>query len=310
MRVVFAGTPDFAVPTFDALRAAGHELVGCYTQPDRPAGRGRAPRASPVKQAALDAGVAVFQPPSVKGPEAQAALAELNPEIMVVVAYGLLLPRTILDTPAFGCVNVHASLLPRWRGAAPIQRAILAGDTESGVCVMQMEAGLDTGPVWSRWRCPLDGRETATALHDTLAEAGAALLVETLPEIAAGARTPEAQDDSRATYAHKLEKGEARIDWRDPADAVARQVMAFNAWPVAQCSGPDGVIRVWLARARAQGALPPGAPGAVLAEDADGVVVQTGEGVLAITRLQLPGKRQLSAAEFVNGRSLLGHTLA
>ncbi|MEM7379454.1 MAG: methionyl-tRNA formyltransferase [Pseudomonadota bacterium] len=310
MRVVFAGTPAFAVPSFEALRAAGHALVGCYTQPDRPSGRGRVPRASPVKQAALDAGVPVYQPLSLKGPEAQVALSDLQPDLMVVVAYGLLLPRAILDTPALGCVNVHASLLPRWRGAAPIQRAILTGDAESGVCVMQMGVGLDTGPVWSRWRCALSGRETASALHDTLADAGAALLIETLPDIASRAREPEAQDDVGATYARKLEKAEARIDWRASAAALVRQVMAFNAWPVAQCTGPDGVIRVWLAGARAQGSMPLSAPGTVLAEDAHGVVVQTGDGLLVITQLQLPGKRQMSAAEFVNGRSLLGHTLA
>ncbi|MEM6988587.1 MAG: methionyl-tRNA formyltransferase, partial [Pseudomonadota bacterium] len=288
---------------------AGHDVIGCYTQPDRPAGRGRVPQVSPVKRAALDAGVPVYQPTSLKHSDEQSVLAALGADLMVVVAYGLLLPSAVLEAPRLGCVNVHASLLPRWRGAAPIQRAILAGDHESGVCVMQMDEGLDTGAVWSRWQCLIDESTTAGDLHDVLAAAGADLMVQTLPDIAAQRRSPSPQNDCLSTYAAKLHKAEATVDWQQPAQQLARQVRAFNPWPVSQCSGPTGVIRLWSAQAAEQGDLAIEAAGHVHREDPSGIYVQTGEGVLVVTRLQLAGKRQMSAAEFVNGRSLLGLTL-
>lgn len=309
MRILFAGTPDFAVPTFTGLCEAGHKPVACYTQPDRPAGRGRKHLASPVKRAALEAGVRVMQPASLKGSEEQVELAAFAPELMVVVAYGLLLPRAILDTPTHGCINLHASLLPRWRGAAPIQRAILAGDNQSGVSIMQMDEGLDTGAVWAHRSCTIDEHTTAASLHNELARMGAELLVYTLPAVAARERAPSPQVERQSSYARKLDKAEAAIDWRHPASALARQVRAFNPWPVAQCSGPQGVMRLWMAYAVPQGAVPVGSPGDVLAETSDGISVQTGEGILLITRLQLAGKRQVSAAEFINGRSLLGLSL-
>lgn len=309
MRILFAGTPDFAVPTLTALiESADCEVVGCYTQPDRPAGRGRAPRPSPVKLAAVDAGVPVLQPVSLKGSQEQDQLREFSADLMVVVAYGLLLPKAVLHAPAYGCVNVHASLLPRWRGAAPIQRAILAGDTESGVCVMQMAAGLDTGDVWSSWSCPIDQHTTGASLHDQLMVAGAALLIDTLPDVFSQARSPTPQDDAASCYARKLDKSESAIDWNQSADQICRQIRAFNPWPVAQCGSERGIVRVWQAHVL-EGRASAELPGEVTKESGDGIHVQTGDGVLVVTRLQLAGKRQVSAAEFVNGHSLLGQTL-
>jgi methionyl-tRNA formyltransferase len=308
LRLIFAGTPDFAVPCLSALLDAGHEVIGVYTQPDRPAGRGRKLQMSPVKALALDRGLDVYQPESLKrDPEAVEQLRALGPDLMVVVAYGLLLPVSVLEAPRLGCVNVHASLLPRWRGAAPIQRAILAGDGETGVCIMRMEAGLDTGPVYHRVATPIDPHETGGTLHDRLAELGARALIEALPGIAEGSLTPEPQDDALATYAHKLTKDEAAIDWSAPAIAIERQVRAFDPWPIAQTTLEGITLRIWSAEAEFEGgAKGSAAPGTVVQADRAGLRVATSSGRLRVTRLQPAGKKPMSAVDYLNARQLDG----
>jgi len=297
--LLFAGTPEFAVAPFDALLAAGFRPAAVLTQPDRPAGRGRRLQASPVKQAALDGGIEVLQPASLRDTAIQERLLAYRPDLMVVVAYGLLLPRAVLDIPALGCWNIHASLLPRWRGAAPIQRAIEAGDRETGVCIMQMDEGLDTGPVLSRVRVPLNGRETGGSLHDTLAAAGARALVECVQRLVDGEPPrAEPQPAEGACYARKLEKSEARIDWRDPAALIERRVRAFDPWPVAWCTIDGERTRVW--SSAALGHAHDREPGTVLAAGSGGIDVATGEGVLRILELQRPGKRRMSAADYLN----------
>ena len=301
LRLIFAGTPEFAVPCFEACRASGTDVVAVYTQPDRPAGRGRRLTPSPVKQAALAVGIAVEQPESLKSPEAQRTLANYQPDLMIVVAYGLILARKVLATPRLGCWNVHGSLLPRWRGAAPIQRAILAGDIESGVDLMQMEAGLDTGPVLLQRRTPIAIDETGGSLHDRLSLLGADVLAEGLRRTVAGeslAATPQSEDG--VTYAHKLDKAEARLDVARPAAELERQVRAFNPWPVAEAEVLDEPLRIWAAHAidRDHGA----APGAVLGASRDGIDLACGEGVLRITALQRAGGKRISAADYLNAR--------
>lgn len=309
LRLVFAGTPEFAVPCLRALVEAGHEVLAVYTQPDRPAGRGRKLQQSPVKALALACNIPVRQPESLKrDPQAVAALAALAPDLMVVVAYGLILPQSVLDAPRLGCINVHASLLPRWRGAAPIQRAVQAGDAASGVCIMGMEIGLDTGPVYHRLETPLAAAETGGSLHDRLSELGARALIEALPGIADGTLPAQPQDPQQVTYAHKIDKEEAAIDWTRPASDIERQVRAFDPWPVAQTRLGDDWIRIWSATAE-PGAAPGATPGAVVAADRTGIAVATGEGVLRILRLQPPGKRPMSAADFLNARPMDGRHL-
>jgi len=306
LRIVFAGTPEFSVPPLRALLASPHRVVAAYTQPDRPAGRGRQLAASPVKALAAAHGVPVHQPVNFRAEADVAALEALAADLMVVVAYGLLLPQRVLDAPRLGCVNIHASLLPRWRGAAPIQRAILAGDAETGITIMQMEAGLDTGPMLHVRRLPIAPGETAGSLHDRLSTLGAEALLEALPGIETGTLTPVAQDDAAATYAKKLQKDEALVDWGRSAPEIERQVRAFNPWPIAETRLDGQALRIWRAVALAgQG----GAPGAVLAASRDGIDVATGDGVLRVLELQPPGRRAMTAQDFLNARRIDGVTL-
>ncbi|HLV17926.1 MAG TPA: methionyl-tRNA formyltransferase [Pseudomonas sp.] len=298
MRIVFAGTPEFAARHLQALLDAGREVIAVYTQPDRPAGRGQKLMPSPVKQLALAHGIPVHQPQTLRDPAAQAELAALQPDLMVVVAYGLILPQAVLDIPRLGCINSHASLLPRWRGAAPIQRAVEAGDAESGVTVMQMEAGLDTGPMLLKVTTPIGAEDTGGTLHDRLAELGAAAVVEAVAGLEAGTLTGEKQDDSLACYAHKLSKDEARLDWTRPAVELERQIRALHPWPVCHSALAGEAIKVHAAQL-AEGE---GAPGTILAADRQGLRVACGEGALLLTRLQLPGGKPLAFADLFNSR--------
>ncbi|WP_019593466.1 methionyl-tRNA formyltransferase [Thioalkalivibrio sp. ALM2T] len=307
LRIVYAGTPEFAVPALQALIESGHAPVAVYTQPDRPAGRGRKLRPGPVKQVAEAAGLPVVQPESLKSAEAQAALAAWRPDILIVAAYGLILPRAVLAIPPLGGLNIHASLLPRWRGAAPIHRAILAGDAETGVCLMQMAPGLDTGPVHACRGVTITPENTTGSLHDVLAREGAELLVEQLPAIAAGESAPLPQDDAQATYARKLEKQEAWMDWSQPATALDRQVRAFNPWPVAQTGWQGQVVRVYAASPIAGAA--DAAPGTILEAGAEGVDAATGDGILRLQTVQLPGRRPVAAADWARNADLVGQTL-
>jgi methionyl-tRNA formyltransferase len=303
LRILFAGTPDFAVPPLQALVSAGFTPAAVYTQPDRPAGRGRQLQASPVKQAATEAGIEVHQPASLRAAEAVERLRAFSPDLMVVVAYGLILPPEVLSVPTHGCWNIHASLLPRWRGAAPIQRAIEAGDTESGVCIMQMEEGLDTGPVLNRVVVPLAANETGGSLHNRLADAGARALIQSLRQLAAGAPpTPAPQPADGVTYARKLDKTEARIDWAQPARVLERKIRAFNPWPVAWFMAGDERVRAWAAAALPADTGSP--PGTVTTQGSEGIDVATGEGTLRLLELQRPGKRRMAVADLVNSAPL------
>jgi len=301
MRIVFAGTPAFAVPALAALAAAGHDIVLVLTQPDRPAGRGMAPAKSAVKQAAESLGLEVFQPATLKDGAAVARLREAAPDLMIVVAYGLILPQAVLDVPPHGALNIHASLLPRWRGAAPIQRAILAGDAATGVCIMRMDAGLDTGPVLSCKSVPIEHDDTAGTLHDKLATLGGFEVVEAIDVIRRGRANAVPQTSEGVTYAAKIEKAEARIDWSRPAVEVSRRIRAFNPVPGAVTRLGDSSVKIWQAKV-----LPneSGAPGSVLRADAGGIVVACGEGALRVESLQRAGGRRLSAAEFIAGTRL------
>ncbi|MET0118065.1 MAG: methionyl-tRNA formyltransferase [Sedimenticola sp.] len=307
LKIVFAGTPDFSVPPLKALLAAGHEVVAVYTQPDRPSGRGRKLTASPVKQVALEHDVPVFQPKNFKAEEDLAILEGHQADLMVVVAYGLILPRRVLDAPRLGCINIHASLLPRWRGAAPIQRAVLAGDTETGITIMEMEEGLDTGPMLLKKQCPIPADETGGSLHDRLSEMGAEALMEALSGIADGTLQAVVQDDALANYASKLDKAEARIDWSRTAEEIDRQVRAFNPWPVAQADLDGKALRIWQSQPLEGGTGE--APGRVVASSKAGIDIATGSGMLRILTLQVPGKRAMSAADFLNANSLDGVVL-
>jgi methionyl-tRNA formyltransferase len=304
LRIVFAGTPEFAVPS---LRAAAqrNEVVAVYTQPDRPAGRGRGLQPSPVKREAIARGIPVLQPESLKSELSRDALRALKPDLMVVVAYGLLLPQKILEIPAQGCWNVHASLLPRWRGAAPIQRAIEAGDSETGVCLMQMEKGLDTGPVLLSQRLAIGDNETGGQLHDRLAALGAQTLADGLGLLRAGMRpVAKPQPEAGATYAHKLDKAEAKLDWSQPAEVLARKVRAFNPWPMA-----EAVLAGERVRIHGAVALPlahRAAPGSVLLAGREGIDIACGDGVLRIRVLQREGGKAITAADYLNARPLPG----
>ncbi|MBA0266203.1 methionyl-tRNA formyltransferase [Stenotrophomonas hibiscicola] len=300
MRIVFAGTPEFAV---SSLRAAArhHEVVAVYTQPDRPAGRGRGLAPSPVKLEAVARGIPVYQPESLKDAAAQQQLRDLQPDLMVVVAYGLILPKAVLAIPTHGCWNVHASLLPRWRGAAPIQRAIQAGDAKTGVCLMQMEAGLDTGPVLLHQELPIAATDTGGQLHDKLAELGAQVLSDGLGLLRAGIKPiARPQPEQGVTYAHKLDKAEARLDWAQDAGALARTVRAFNPWPIAEATLAGERVRIH--GAVALEADHGQAPGTVLAAGRDGIDIACGQGALRLRVLQREGGKAITAADYLNAR--------
>jgi methionyl-tRNA formyltransferase len=313
LRVIFAGTPEFAAAALAAIDAAGFPIALVLTQPDRPAGRGMKLQASAVKRYALERGLPVAQPPSLRRngkypAEASAAidvLRETPHDVMVVAAYGLLLPQEVLDIPRHGCINIHASLLPRWRGAAPIHRALEAGDTETGVTLMQMDAGLDTGAMLRAASVAIDPQDTTATLHDKLATLGARLIVEALGELERNGALPATpQPGAGATYAEKIGKHEAALDWRRPADALARQIRAFDPFPGGAATLDDGaVLKVWAAQptaARAQGA----APGTIVEVSPDGIVVACGEGALRLTQLQKPGGKRLAVREFLAGSAL------
>jgi len=302
MNLIFAGTPEFAAPTLRALLDAGHRLLAVYTQPDRPAGRGRKLAQSPVKQLALEQGLPIRQPTTLKTDSETEALRELAPDAMIVVAYGLLLPKAMLTIPKFGCINVHASLLPRWRGAAPIQRAIEAGDAVTGVTIMQLEEGLDTGPMLAQAQTAIAETDTAATLHDRLGKLGAVLLVETLARLEQGAIQATPQNHALASYAAKLRKDEAQIDWQTDAAVLARRVRAFNPWPVAHTTLAGQTVRIWMAGSEPGGGT--AAPGTIVSADASGIRVRCGQGVLRITQLQAEGGKPLAAREFLNGRAL------
>jgi len=301
LRVVFAGTPEFAVPHLAACRIDGVDVVAVYTQPDRPAGRGRKPTPSPVKLAALAAGYTVEQPETLRTDSVQAHLRALRPDLLVVVAYGLILPRKVLAIPRLGGWNVHASLLPRWRGAAPIQRAILAGDPESGVCLMQMQPGLDTGPVLQERRLAISPQDTGGSLHDRLAGLGAEVLADALQRTLAGetlAPNPQAEDG--VTYAHKLDKAEARLDWTESVAALERKVRAFNPWPVAEAELGGERLRIWAAKILREGSA--ASPGRIVTAGRDGIDVACRDGVLRILEVQRAGGRRIGASDYFHSR--------
>ena len=302
LRIVFAGTPEFAAEHLKALLASPHQLLAVYTQPDRPAGRGQKLMPSPVKQLALQHEIAVYQPQTLRDPAAQAELAALKPDLLVVVAYGLILPQVVLDIPRLGCINSHASLLPRWRGAAPIQRAIQAGDAESGVTVMQMEAGLDTGPMLLKISTPISADDTGGSLHDRLAELGPPTVLQAIDGLAGGSLRGEVQNDSLATYAHKLNKDEALLDWSRPAVELERLIRAFNPWPICHSSLNGAPLKVLAAQLVTEPGAGRGAPGEILAASKDGLTVACADGALRLTRLQLPGGKALNFADLFNSR--------
>jgi len=317
LRLAFAGTPAFAVGALDALHAAGFDIAGVFTQADRPAGRGQSLYHGPVKKRALELGIPVLQPLSFKEPGAAEALRTLAVDAFVVVAYGLILPAAALGIPRLGSFNIHASLLPRWRGAAPIQRAILAGDAETGVTIMRMEAGLDTGPMLESRAVPILPHDTAATLHDRLSVLGGELIVSVLADLSAGAVPERAQPTNGVTYAAKIDKAEARIDWREDAASLDRKIRAFNPWPIAETRFRGLQLRIHEAQPASAGTPPspmdaesaPKAsslPGTVLGLLADGIGVVCGQGVLSIKRLQLPGRKPVDAREFANGQSLPG----
>jgi methionyl-tRNA formyltransferase len=307
LNIVYAGTPEFAAVALAALLDTPHRISAVYTQPDRPAGRGRKLKASPVKELALEHGIEVRQPESLKDADEQARLAALEPDLMIVAAYGLLLPAEVLAIPRLGCLNIHASLLPRWRGAAPIQRAILAGDAETGITIMQMDVGLDTGDMLYKLSTPITAEDNAQSLHDRLAELGARAITEALDGLQEGNLTAEKQDDSQACYAKKLQKAEALIDWQQSAVQIGRQVAAFNPWPVAQTLYQGEVLRIWEARSLEEN--PNAKPGSVIRADRQGIDVACGEGVLRLLRLQRPGGKPQAVQDFLNANAIEGVTL-
>ncbi|HWK72640.1 MAG TPA: methionyl-tRNA formyltransferase [Povalibacter sp.] len=307
MSVVFAGTPDFSVPALEALIASRHRVLAVYTQPDRPAGRGQQLAMSAVKQCALRHGLPVEQPSTLRDEAAVERLASWNADVMVVVAYGLILPANVLAIPSLGCFNIHASLLPRWRGAAPIHRALLAGDAETGVTIMRMDVGLDTGPMLLERTTPIAAADTAASLHDRLAAMGAQALLEALDGLIDGSIAARVQPAEGVTYAAKISKAEAAIDWSRTAAELDRQIRAFSPWPVAETCWNGQQLRVW--EASVTNAAATAAPGTVLSADATGIRVATGSGLLNLLRVQLAGRKAVTAAEFLNAHRIEGAML-
>lgn len=303
LRIIFAGTPDFAAKHLTALIDSPHEIVAVYTKEDTPSGRGKKLNASAVKQLALTHNLPVVQPKSLKTADAKQQLVQFNADLMVVVAYGLILPPAILDTPRLGCINVHGSLLPRWRGAAPIQRSIWAGDQQSGVTIMQMDQGLDTGPMLYKAALDIASDETSTTLYQRLAELGPRALTEAIDLLAQGKLSAESQDDNLANYATKLSKDEAKINWQDNAIAIKRCIRAFNPWPVSTFQLDDMVIKVW--QAELSDIESTQAAGTIIQVDKQGIVVATGQGAIVLQQLQFPGKKAMAAADILNSRKAL-----
>ncbi|AYV21370.1 methionyl-tRNA formyltransferase [Vibrio mediterranei] len=301
LRIVFAGTPDFAARHLAALLSSEHEVIAVYTQPDRPAGRGKKLTASPVKNIALEHDIPVYQPVNFKSDEAKQELKDLNADIMVVVAYGLLLPQAVLDTPKLGCINVHGSILPRWRGAAPIQRSIWAGDAQTGVTIMQMDIGLDTGDMLKIATLPIEATDTSATMYDKLAELGPQALVECLVDIASGNAAPEKQNDDEANYASKLSKDEAKIDWNQPAEFIERCVRAFNPWPMSFFSVEENNIKVW--QSRVEDNATESVAGTILKADKTGIYVATGQGTLVLEQIQIPGKKAMPVSDVLNSKA-------
>lgn len=300
LKIIFAGTPDFAAKHLEVLLNSPYQVVGVFTQPDRPAGRGKKLMPSPVKVLAEAHGLSVFQPESLRNAEQQQLVADLNADVMVVVAYGLILPANVLEMPKLGCLNVHGSLLPAWRGAAPIQRALWAGDTQTGVTIMQMDVGLDTGDMLLKVSCPILPQDTSASLYDKLAELGPQALLESLHQLSQNTLVPEKQDDSLATYAHKLSKEEARIDWNLPAITLERCIRAFNPWPFSYFVISDQNIKVWRASAIASDEKI--IPGTIISAAKSGIQVATGEGILNLEIMQPAGKKPMSTQDLLNSR--------
>lgn len=315
LKIIFAGTPDFSVPALEALIQSEHQVIAVYSQPDRPAGRGRKLTASPVKQKALAENIAVFQPDNLKDATVQQQLADLNADIMIVVAYGLILPEIVLNTPKYGCLNIHASLLPRWRGAAPIQRAIEQGDPETGVTIMQMDKGLDTGDILAVLATEIQPEDTSQTLHDRLSKLGSVALLQTLNEVQAGTLRPIKQDEEHVIYAEKLSKAEAQLDWTQDAATLVRKVQAFNPWPVAFTKFKGKTLRIWQAEIFSNGLEKMEAfqfeesPGVVVAIHKNGFEVATGNGSVLLTMVQPMGKKAMPAYDFAQARQLTGEQL-
>lgn len=300
LKIIFAGTPEFAVPTLQKLIHSMHQVIAVYTQPDRPYGRGRKLTMSPIKQLALSAAIPIFQPESLRDIAEQQRLQQLQADILVVVAYGLILPPALLKAPRHGCLNVHASLLPRWRGAAPIQRAILAGDNKTGITIMQMDVGLDNGAILQQVACAITAEDSSADLYPRLAAMGATALLKTLEDIEKKQLHPQKQDESQVTYAAKITKAEAQINWQHSAVQIVRQIRAFNPWPVAFTHWKNQVLRIWRAMPLSESVS--ASPGEIIHVAAQGIDVACGEGVLRVTELQLPGGKRLSAKDFIQGQ--------
>ena len=303
MNILFAGTPEFASTALAALLASSHSVLAVYTQPDRPAGRGRKYQASPVKQFAQAHGLPILQPETLRDAHEQTRLHDFAADVMVVAAYGLLLPKAVLRTPRLGCINLHASLLPSFRGAAPIQRAILAGDQETGISIMQMALRLDSGPILLQQTCPILSTDTATTLHDRLATLGASMIVGALDDLAQGMLSPKPQDEALATYATKLDKAEAGLNWSQSAQALDRQVRAFNPYPIAQTQTGQTIVRIWQASIDTH--TTSATPGTILESNRNGISVATGDSTLILRTIQLPGARPLDVAEVLNAHAHL-----